>query len=114
MSRSFSSAITGLVNANVNAEHYSILQFTAHRTQCAKTLVYLPRQETTRVRGDLGSLKIYDDGPVKSYPNRLFLLFTTPMPAIILDDRLLPTTYRAVYRKNILLFVLPLNNPGNL
>jgi len=38
-----------------------ILQFTVHWIQDVESLVYLPQQEKTRVRGDLGPLKIYHD-----------------------------------------------------
>ena len=54
-------------------------------TQDAETLVYLPQQEKTRVRGDLGPLKIYHDGTVKFRPNCLVLLFTTPAHPITLN-----------------------------
>ncbi len=77
-----------------------ILQFTVHWTQDNETLVYLPRQEKTPVRGDLGRLVIYHDGIVKLWANCLFLLIPAPVHQIILDSGLFPSPYQIVDRKN--------------
>ena len=42
-----------------------ILQFTPEWPQDAKTLVYLSEQQDTRVRGNLGSVKIYHDRTIE-------------------------------------------------
>jgi hypothetical protein len=42
-----------------------------------ETIVNLSHQEKTNVRGDLGPLEIYPDGPVKIRPDYLFWAFTT-------------------------------------
>ncbi len=41
-----------------------------------ETVIYLSHQEKTNVRGDLGTLEIYHNGPVKIRPDHLFLAFT--------------------------------------
>jgi hypothetical protein len=54
-----------------------VFQTISHGGDNFETVIYLSHQEKTNVRGDLGALKIYHDGPVKIRPDHLFLAFTT-------------------------------------
>ena len=45
-----------------------------------ETVIDLSHQEKTNVRGDLGALEIYLEGPVSIRSDHLFLAFTTGSP----------------------------------